>query len=69
MLLYKFKLQNKQSDQAYKYGKIIANGIELCTENTGDLKFPGKITVDQVSKKTYTQQPLKYVILFGKKQY
>ena len=55
MLFNKFKLQNKQSDQAYQYCKIIANGVESCTQDTGDFKFPGKISVDQVSKKTYTQ--------------
>jgi len=69
VLFYKFKFENKQSDQAYQYSKIITNGIELCTEDAGDFKFSGKITVDHVSKKTYTQQPFKYLIMFGKKQY
>ena len=69
MLLYKFKFQNKQSDQPHQYSKIIANGIELCTEDAGDFKFPGKIAVNQVSKKTNTQKPFEYIILFSKQQH
>ena len=46
VLFYKVKLQNKQSDHAYQYSKIIANGIELCAHYAGDFIFTGKVAVN-----------------------
>jgi hypothetical protein len=51
VLFYKSLSTNKAINHQYR--KIIAME-SACTKDAGDFKFPGKITVDQVSK-TYSQ--------------
>ena len=69
MLINEFHLGYKQSDDAYKYGQIIANGIKFCTQDAGYFIFPGKKSVNQVGKETYAKQPFEYIKLTGNDQY
>jgi hypothetical protein len=64
----KTEFEYKHADNSAKNGKIIPDGIELGSDNTGHFVPACKKAIDEVGEKTYRQQPAEQLILSGKNE-